>query len=816
MKFIFDFLKNLFSNHNNKILKKCLKIVTQINSFEFELQNLSTIELTQKANNLKKKINYTIEDILPEAFAVVKEISSRLLNMKHYDVQLIGGICLYYGNVIEMQTGEGKTLVAILPTYLNYLCNVKVHIVTVNDYLAKRDAEWMAPVYQALGMDIGIILSTTSVEERKRNYLKDVIYGTNNEFCFDYLRNNMIFTINDLIQNELSFAIIDEVDSVLIDEARTPLIISINNNKQTHIYNIVNNIISIFIKENKTNLETYIHIDEKAKNINFTEIGYRYFENILKKKNIFFTDHIYSLYSEQNLWLIYHLQIALKAHLLLKKNIDYIISKENEISIIDEHTGRVLTGRKWSGGLHQAIEVKENIKITQDNKTLSSITFQNYFRLYKILAGMTGTASTEEKEFKSVYNLNVIVIPTNKECIRKDYPDLIYLTKEEKYINIINDAQKKLNKLQPVLIGTTSIESSEHLSLLFKQKNILHNVLNAKLHEKEAQIIADAGKPGNLTIATNMAGRGTDIVLGGKVNNLQQWEKNSLIVKNVGGLHVIGTERHESRRIDNQLRGRCGRQGDPGSSQFYLSIQDNLLKLFLSEKLSIMFSKLWVEKNKPIEYKWVTKIIENSQKKIEGYYSDIRKQLLEFDDIFNEQRLIYFKKRNEIVKLENISTFTFSFINDILNTYILEHEDKKDITLQEISINLLNYIKKNYNIDIEQLKDIYKKKIYTNENLASFLTILIKKFQFKYQKLIEKFNNKNDFFSLEKKVLLTIMDHNWQNHIEITEYLRENCYLYSYAQKDPKKEYKKEIAKLFFEMINNIKHEYISFIFNFN
>lgn len=801
--FLFNFVRNFFSSRNERILKEYEKIVSTINFFENNLSYLKINELSYKTTLFKQRLSNgeKVEKILPEAFAVVREVSKRVIKMRHFDVQLLGGLCLFYGKIAEMQTGEGKTVVATLPAYLNYLLDCKVHIVTVNDYLAQRDALWMRPIFEVLGVDVGILTNNVQQNLRAKVYTSGIVYGTNNEFVFDYLRDNMVFNVESIIQKKLSFAIIDEVDSILIDEARTPLIISSSKGDSFNIYRKINNIVYKFIRKTKF-LTHYLIVDEKSKQVYLNDNGYKEFEYLLEKNKLLENDK--SLYSSLNLWLIYHIQISLKAHLLVHKNVDYVLNN-NSVEIIDEHTGRVLEGRRWSGGLHQAVEAKENVYIQNESKILASITFQNYFRLYEKLSGMTGTAVNEAYEFQYVYNLEVVVVPTHKKCVRKDYPDVVFLTREEKYNNVLNDVKNCVVKKQPVLIGTINIEISEILSNLFKENRIKHNVLNAKYHEKEALIISEAGKPGAVTIATNMAGRGTDIILGGADITEDFWYEDSTLVKSVGGLHVIGTERHESRRIDNQLRGRSGRQGDPGSSLFYLSLEDNLLRIFVSSRLASFFKKLWVEKNVPIKHKLIDKGILNAQNKVEGHHSEIRKQLLDFDDILNEQRSVFFKKRLDIVRKEDVSDISLNFVESVLRT--LYTDFFKDCFLFDSVI---------YNEFCNLLKEKYFITIILNDE--DKLT-MEKMFASIYEKIVIMYNERrkklgvNNFCLIEKKILLTIFDYNWQQHLTNVESLKESIGLRSYAQKDPKQEYKKEVFSLFFSMLLQIKEEFFIFLF---
>ena len=642
------FLKKIVGSRNDRILKSYQKILNEINSIGDELKSLTLEDFPKITEKLKKEYQSgkSLDDILPYAFAIVREASERVMKMRHFDEQILGGIALHYGKIAEMKTGEGKTLVATLPAYLNCLSNNGVHIITVNDYLAKRDCVWMSKLYEALGLSTGVILSGQSFDEKKAAYNSDIIYGTNNEFGFDYLRDNMVFSLKEKVQGKLNFAIVDEVDSILIDEARTPLIISGATDESSKIYKQINKFVSSMKQGLEDDENSDFFLDEKSKQAFLTEKGHETYENLLIKNKLISEGT--SLYDANNINLLHYIGTALRAHFLFSKNVDYIV-ENSKVIIIDEFTGRKMPGRRWGDGLHQAIEAKEYLTIENENQTLASITFQNYFRLYEKLSGMTGTADTESQEFQEIYDLEVIIVPTNKKMIRNDFGDLVYLTMKEKYDAIIEDVKECNTKQQPVLIGTASIDSSEYLSKSLTRAGISHNVLNAKQHEKESLIIENAGALGTVTIATNMAGRGTDIVLGGK--NIQsdpdKWIDQNKKVKDAGGLHVIGTERHESRRVDNQLRGRSGRQGDPGSSRFYLSLEDNLMRIFASDKVSAFMKKMGMDEGESIEHAWVTKAIENAQKKVEGHNFDIRKHLLDYDDVANEQRKFIYSQRDD-------------------------------------------------------------------------------------------------------------------------------------------------------------------------
>ncbi|MBP9723009.1 MAG: preprotein translocase subunit SecA, partial [Gammaproteobacteria bacterium] len=680
-------LNKIFGSRNQRLIKKILKTVNKINLLEQDFTQLSDSALLCKTNEFKSRIKKgeSLDNILPEAFAAVRESARRCLNMRHFDVQLIGGIVMHSGKIAEMHTGEGKTLVATLPAYLNALTDKSVHIVTVNDYLVQRDANWMRPVYETLGMTVGIIIPNMSSEDKKQNYQADIVYATNNELGFDYLRDNMAYSLEDRVQKDRSYAIIDEVDSILIDEARTPLIISGPAENSSDLYKKLNILVPSLKKQVNPEGPGHFSVDEKHKQVQLTEEGHEAVEELLVQYRII--DSKDSLYSPQNISVMHHLNSALRAHYLFHKDVDYIIS-QNEIVIVDEHTGRTMPGRRWSDGLHQAVEAKEGVPIKQENQTLASITFQNYFRLYNKLAGMTGTADTEAFEFQQIYDLEVVVIPTNRAVVRLDRPDQIYLTAEEKFNAIVADIKQRREKQQPVLLGTASIETSEYLSKLLKKHNIPHQVLNAKFHKKEAEIIVDAGRPGVVTIATNMAGRGTDIVLGGNfdaelakleapspelVNKLRaDWQARHDLVLKSGGLYVLGSERHESRRIDNQLRGRSGRQGDAGETRFYLSMDDNLMRIFASDRMKNMMASLGMAGN-AIESKMITRSIKGAQHRVEGLHFEIRKQLLEYDDIANEQRKIIYDQRDYLTASENVHYTVIAIIESILKNLIYKH-----------------------------------------------------------------------------------------------------------------------------------------------
>ncbi|WP_457571753.1 preprotein translocase subunit SecA [Desulfovulcanus sp.] len=763
---MFGIVKKLFGTKNERYLKKLQPIVARINDLEPEIQGLSDDQLKQKIADFRQEVQKgrKLDEILPEVFAIVREAAKRVLDMRHFDVQLIGGIALHEGKIAEMKTGEGKTLVATLPVVLNGLTGRGVHVVTVNDYLARRDAEWMGKIYNFLGLSVGVIVHGLSDEERKQAYAADVTYGTNNEFGFDYLRDNMKFYPEQLVQRELYYAIVDEVDSILIDEARTPLIISGPSEESTALYVRINNIIPGLKKDE------HFTIDEKARSVTLTDEGVQKVEDILKIDNLFDPRHI--TYQ-------HHILQALKAHYLFKRDVDYIV-KDGQVVIVDEFTGRLMPGRRYSDGLHQALEAKEGVKVEAENQTLASITFQNYFRMYEKLAGMTGTADTEAVEFKQIYDLDVVVIPTHKPMIRKDYPDVIYKTQEEKYRAIVQEIKELHAKGQPVLVGTTSIEKSELLSRMLKKIRIPHEVLNAKHHEKEAEIVAKAGEKGRVTIATNMAGRGTDIVLGSGVREL-------------GGLHILGTERHESRRIDNQLRGRSGRQGDPGSSRFYLALDDDLMRLFGSDRIAALMDKLGMEEGQPIENKMISKAIENAQRRVENHNFEIRKTLLEYDDVMNQQRVAIYAQRREIMLAKELDDMIQEFIDDVLDEIYApiagagkEGPDEETRQMVWSKLDEIFDLKKVIN------KDELPDRDQAREGVLQILKKLKDDTGDHYQEVLR-------FFLLES------LDRNWKDHLLNMDHLKEGIGLRGYGQKDPKQEYKREGFELFQDMLFRIK-----------
>jgi preprotein translocase subunit SecA len=820
------FFGKVFGSRNDRVLKKIRKVVNQINDFESSIELLDDEALQAKTVEFRAQLaeGKTVDDILPEAFSVVREAGKRVLNMRHFDVQMIGGYVLNQGKIAEMRTGEGKTLVATLAVYLNALEGEGVHVVTVNDYLAQRDAAWMSQLYNFLGLTTGVIIGGLSPDERREAYNADITYGTNNEFGFDYLRDNMVFSIEEKVQRKLHFAVIDEVDSILIDEARTPLIISGPTEDSSELYQSINLLIPNLNQQigEDEEIETPgdYTVDEKAKQINFTEDGHEKIENLLTDAGIL--DGVASLYDAANIGLMHHVSAALRAHVLFQCDVDYIV-QDNEVVIVDEFTGRTMPGRRWSEGLHQAVEAKEKVKIQNENQTLASITFQNFFRLYDKLSGMTGTADTEAFELQSIYSLEVIVIPTHREMKRLDSADQIYLTTQEKYAAIAEEIKRCVEKQQPVLVGTSSIESSEYLHGLLKKAGIKHEVLNAKFHEKEAYIIAQAGRPGSVTIATNMAGRGTDIVLGGSLDAelaeldgdatesdkaaiTQAWQERHDQVLAAGGLHIVGSERHESRRVDNQLRGRSGRQGDAGSSRFYLSLEDNLMRIFASEKMSGMMKKLGMEEGEAIEHPWVSRAIENAQKKVEGHNFDIRKQVLEYDDVANDQRKVVYDQRNELMATEDVSGTITSMRETVVNTVIDQYIAPNSIDEQWELEGLSRALRDEFGLDVDVAQWLQDDEELHEETLR--------------QKIITTVQEQSDgkealtgpevMRHFEKAITLQTLDSQWKEHLAQMDYLRQGINLRSYAQKDPKQEYKREAYSMFTAMLDRIKHDVVS------
>ncbi|VFP84319.1 Protein translocase subunit SecA [Candidatus Erwinia haradaeae] len=818
-------LTKFFGSSNDRTLQRMYKIVDRINKIEPDFIKLTDSELKTKTTEFRTRIKKgeKLNDVMPEAFATVREASKRVCNLRHFDVQLLGGIVLHDRCIAEMQTGEGKTLTATLPAYLNALSGYGVHVVTVNDYLAKRDAENNRSTFEFLGLTVGINLPGMSTASKCAAYAADITYGTNHEYGFDYLRDNMVFSSNERVQRTLHYALVDEVDSILIDEARTPLIISGPTENNSNLYIKINDIIPQLIRQEKEDSETFkgnghFSVDEKSRQVHLTERGLTMVEQLMVSEGVISAGE--SLYSQSNIIIMHHVIAALRAHTLFMCDVDYIV-KNNEVLIVDEHTGRTMPGRRWSDGLHQAIEAKEGVVIQNENQTLASITFQNYFRLYTKLAGMTGTADTEAFEFRSIYNLNTIVIPTNRPMIRIDLPDLVYMTEQEKITAMIDDIRDRQNKGQPVLVGSISIEKSEIISQALTRSGIPHTVLNAKFHAREAAIIAQAGQPGSVTIATNMAGRGTDIVLGGRWQNPVNtqsviphqtiedikilWQKRHDLVLESGGLHIIGTERHEARRIDNQLRGRSGRQGDPGSSRFYLSMDDPLMRIFTSDRVINMMRKLGMKQGEAIQHAWVTQAISNAQRKVENRNFDIRKQLLEYDDVANDQRCAIYSQRNTLLDSSNISD-TILHIQEDVYTMILD----KYIPVPSISdmwniVDLQQELTQKFNLHFSISTWLTQEPDIDDKTLRVRI-IDAAKDQYQRKKELCGYDI---ICSIEKSVMLQTLDSLWKEHLAAMDHLRQGIHLRGYAQKDPKQEYKKESFMMFASMLESLKYEVV-------
>ncbi len=821
-------LTKIIGSRNDRTLKALRKIVKQINAMEPQFEALSDQELQAKTAEYRQRLEQgeTLEQLLPEAFATVREASRRVFGMRHFDVQLIGGMVLNSNRIAEMKTGEGKTLTATLPAYLNALTGRGVHVVTVNDYLAKRDAEANRPLFAFLGMTVDCNVPGMDASQKRDAYAADITYGTNNEFGFDYLRDNMAFSPEQRVQRPLNYALVDEVDSVLIDEARTPLIISGPAEDSSAMYTQINKLIPLLVKQDKEDSEEYTGdghytVDEKNRQALLTENGQIFVEELLKKEGLLAEDD--SLFSATNISLLHHVNAGLRAHTLFERNVDYIVQKD-EIVIVDEHTGRTMPGRRWSDGLHQAVEAKEGVKIQNENQTLASITFQNYFRLYDKLAGMTGTADTEAFEFQQIYGLDTVVIPTNKPMVRKDMGDLVYLTAQEKYAAIVQDIRECVKRGQPVLVGTVSIENSELLSGILTKENIPHKVLNAKFHAMEAEIVAQAGQTGAVTIATNMAGRGTDIVLGGnwqaEIAQLENpsseqiaelkaaWQVRHDEVLAAGGLHIIGTERHESRRIDNQLRGRSGRQGDPGSSRFYLSMEDTLMRIFASDRVTGMMKKLGMEEGEAIEHPWVTKAIENAQRKVEGRNFDIRKNLLEFDDVANDQRKVVYEQRNELLDTNDISETIHVIRDDVYGAIIDEYIPPQSLEEMWDVPGLEARLKSDFALDLPLQQWLAEdEKLYEEKLRERILDEATKLYAHK-----EELVGKEVLRNFEKAVMLQTLDGLWKEHLAAMDHLRQGIHLRGYAQKNPKQEYKRESFDLFTQMLETLKRDVVSIL----
>lgn len=817
-------MKRMFGSRNDRILRRMEKTVQAINALESQMQALTAEQLAAKTTEFNARLSNgeTLDDILAEAFAVVREVSVRTLGLRHFDVQLIGGMVLHEGNIAEMRTGEGKTLVATLPAYLNAITGHGVHVVTVNDYLARRDSKWMAPIFEFLGLTVGVIYPDMPHDEKQAAYRSDILYGTNNEYGFDYLRDNMAFSLEDKVQRALNFAIVDEVDSILIDEARTPLIISGAAEDSSELYIKMNQLIpQLKMQKEETDGGDYT-IDEKQKQAHLTEIGHQRIEELLVGAGLLAEGD--SLYHATNIMLMHHVNAALRANTMYHRDVEYIV-QNNQVVIVDEHTGRTMPGRRWSEGLHQAMEAKEHVAIQNENQTLASITFQNFFRLYNKLSGMTGTADTEAYEFQQIYNLEVVVIPTNRTMCRRDETDLVYLNQHDKYEAIIDDIRDCVDRKQPVLVGTASIEASELLSNLLKKANIKHQVLNAKFHEKEAQIIAEAGRPGVVTIATNMAGRGTDIVLGGSLSAelaalaetpddaehqaiKLEWQRRHDEVISAGGLRIIGSERHESRRIDNQLRGRSGRQGDAGSSRFYLSLDDNLMRIFASERVASMMRRLGMKPGEPIEHSLVTKAIENAQRKLEGHHFDIRKQLLGYDNVANEQRKVIYAQRADIMELTDPLSLVESMREDVMTALVDSYIPPQSLEDQWDTIKLAQLLADDFKLkaDIKAWLD-NDHTIQTEQIKKKIIALWMVRYDEKAQHI-----GRDALAQFEKSVILQTMDNHWREHLASMDHLRQGIHLRGYAQKDPKQEYKREAFTLFTDMLDTIKYDIIKLL----
>jgi len=822
---ISNVLKKVFGSRNDRLLKQYRSVVTTINKLEADISKLSDDELRQKTEEFKQRHmkGEPLDAILPEAFAVVREAGTRTLGMRHYDVQLIGGMVLHHGKIAEMRTGEGKTLMATLPVYLNAISGKGVHVVTVNDYLANRDAEWMGGLYRFLGLSVGVILSQMPSGDKHAAYGADVTYGTNNEFGFDYLRDNMATQVEERFQRPLNFAIVDEVDSILIDEARTPLIISGQAEDNVDIYVRMDKLVPKLVRQAEENGPGDFSVDEKNHQILLTESGHEHAEEILSQAGLLPVNG--SLYDPSNITLIHHLYAALRAHHLYHRDQQYVV-QNGEVVIVDEFTGRLMSGRRWSDGLHQAVEAKEGVPIQKENQTLASITFQNYFRLYKKLAGMTGTADTEAYEFQQIYNLETVIIPPHRPTIRKDMMDKVYMTAKEKYNAVIDDIRDCHERGQPVLVGTTSIENSELLSNLLEKVKLPHQVLNAKQHAREAEIIAQAGRPKVITIATNMAGRGTDIVLGGNVEKqidlvdadpeLADWDKQKRIatlrseweqlhqqVLESGGLHIIGTERHESRRVDNQLRGRSGRQGDPGSSRFYLSLEDPLLRIFASDRVTAIMNRFKMPEGEAIEHTWVTRAIENAQRKVEARNFDIRKQILEYDDVANDQRKVIYQQRSELLEsadiFETVEAMRAGVLDETISQFIAPHsmEEQWDVSGLERSLAAEFRLELPLELWLEQDKQL---------NEVGLRERIVEHARKQYQEKVDSVGGEV-MRHYERAVMLQSLDVRWREHLSALDHLRQGIHLRGYAQKNPKQEYKREAFELFSLMLDTIKRE---------
>jgi len=819
-----NWLASLFGSRNQRILGGYSRLINRTNSFEPQIQALSDDALRAKTAEFRKRLadGQTLDDLLPEAFAAVREAARRTLGMRHFDVQLIGGMTLHQGKISEMRTGEGKTLMATLPAYLNALPSKGVHVVTVNEYLAQRDADWMAPVYQFLGLTVGVIKSGQTSEEKRAGYAADITYGTNNEYGFDYLRDNLAFRLEDRVQRGLSFAIVDEVDSILIDEARTPLIISGPAEESTELYLKINQLVPRLKRQETEEGEGDYWADEKSRQVHLSDSGHERAEELFTGAGLLQPDQ--SLYDAANIRLMHHLNAALRAHALYHRDVEYIV-RNGEVIIVDEFTGRTMPGRRWSDGLHQAIEAKEGVNVREENQTVASITFQNYFRMYSKLSGMTGTADTEAFEFQQIYGLEVVVIPTHRPMVRKDHADFVYLTQKDKFEAIIEDIRDCVSRGQPALVGTTSIETSEYLSDLLTKQKIEHQVLNAKQHDREAMVVAQAGRPGTVTIATNMAGRGTDIVLGGNMEAelaqidandaaarekaREEWRKRHEAVLTAGGLHIVGTERHESRRIDNQLRGRSGRQGDPGSSRFYLSLEDNLMRIFGDpERTKRWLQTAGMKEGEVIESRMLSKQIERAQRKVEAHNFDARKNLLEYDDVANDQRKVIYQQRTELMAADDVADAVAGIRAEVVNGITDRYIPPKSVEETWDSEGLMQTLERDFGIRanvkgwIEAENNILDEEI-RKRVLAEVDAAYEAKVQSVGVPVIRH---------LEKAIMLQQLDLHWREHLAAMDYLRQGIHLRSYAQKNPKQEYKREAFELFSGMLERIKYDTVSML----
>ncbi|HET7396528.1 MAG TPA: preprotein translocase subunit SecA [Gammaproteobacteria bacterium] len=817
-------LKKVFGSRNERLVSGMQRPVARINALEAGFRELSDEALKDKTAEFRARLEKgeSLDDLLPEAFAAVREVARRHMRMRHFDVQLIGGQTLHMGKIAEMRTGEGKTLVATLAAYLNAIPGHGVHVVTVNDYLAQRDADWMRPVYEALGMTVGVVLAGQEPPVKREAYAADITYGTNNEFGFDYLRDNMAFRLEDKVQRELHYAIVDEVDSILIDEARTPLIISGAVDDNTDLYRQINKLVPALIRQQEEEGPGDYSVDEKAKQVYLTEDGHQRIEEMLMKAGLLAEGE--SLYDASNIGLMHHVNAALRALALYQREVDYIV-KDGEVVIVDEFTGRTMPGRRWSDGLHQAIEAKEGVKVQAENQTLASITFQNYFRLYTKLSGMTGTADTEASEFHEIYGLEVVVIPTNKPMVRKDMPDQVYTTTKGKFEAVIADIKDANGRGQPVLVGTASIDTSEYLSGLLKKARIQHEVLNAKQHEREAHIIAQAGRPGTVTIATNMAGRGTDIVLGGSLEEelktlpegtseterdkiRQAWQQRHDAVLAAGGLHIIGSERHESRRVDNQLRGRSGRQGDAGSSRFYLALDDNLMRIFAGDRVKAIMDRFGVQEHEAIEHPWVTRAVENAQRKVEAHNFDIRKSLLEYDDVANAQRKEIYALRSELLKAQDISSMIQAHISDVMDNLVNTYIPPQSVEEQWDIPGLSEAMDREFGLKLDIKAWLDSDASLHEEPLRQKI---LQHFTEAYQ-LKEQQTGAEVLRQFEKSLMLQVLDNLWREHLANMDYLRQGIHLRGYAQVDPKQEYKREAFGMFATMVERLKHDVVSIL----